>query len=214
MIYKIDVRTFEIAAEIEAPKGSEPHGLRISPDGSTAYIALLQGKELGILDLQTDTLTSVPLKGNAVQTGVTPDGKSVVISLYDKKQLAVFDVMTKMVSTIDLPRGAKGPVQMYPTLDSRFVYVADQGYYFGQSTGNHVFKIDLVNRRIVKEIPAGDAPHGVVVSPDGKFVYVTNLLTNDVSIIDTVSDAEIGRVTVGKMPNGISIWTRSSGGAP
>jgi YVTN family beta-propeller protein len=214
MIYKIDARTFKIADEIEAPKGSEPHGLRLSPDSSTAYIALLQGKGLGILDLQTDTLTTVPLAGNAVQTGVTPDGKSVVISLYNTKQLAVFDVETKKVITIDLPEDAKGPIQMYPTPNSRFVYVADQGYYFEQPNGNRLYKIDLESRSIIKEITAGDAPHGIVISPDGKFAYVTNLLSQDISIIDTVTDTEVGRITVGKMPNGISIWSRSSGGTP
>lgn len=213
-IYKIDAKEFEIAEMIEAPKGSEPHGLRLSPDGTAAYIALLQGKALGMLDLQTNNLTVVPLAGNAVQTGITPDGKFVVISLYDTKQLAVFDVATKNVSYIDLPEGAKGPIQMYPTPDGRFMYLADQGYYFEQPMGNSIFKIDLFRKSVTNEIPAGDAPHGVVSSPDGKFVYVTNLLTNDVSIIDTATDAEVGRVGVGKMPNGISIWSRSSGGTP
>lgn len=214
MVYKIDARGFNVGKEIAAPTGSEPHGLRLSPDGKTVYIGLLQGKGLGILDLGTDTLTTIPLEGNAVQTGVTPDGKLVVVSLYDAKQLAVLDVAAKNVSYIDLPESAKGPIQMYATPDSRFVYVADQGYYFGQPTGNRVYKIDLVARSVVKEIPAGDAPHGVVVSPDGKFVYVTNLLSENISIIDTATDTEVGRIRVGKMPNGISIWTRSSGGTP
>lgn len=214
MVYKIDARSFKVGKEIAAPTGSEPHGLRLSPDGTTAYIALLQGKGLGVLDLRTDALTTVPLEGNAVQTGVTPDGKLVVVSLYDTKKLAVFDVATKSLSYIDLPEDAKGPIQMYATPDSSYIYVADQGYYFEQPTGNRVYKIDLVAKSVIKEIHVGDAPHGVVVSPDGKFVYVTNLLSDDVSIIDTASDAEIGKVKVGTMPNGISVWNQSSGGTP
>ncbi len=214
IIYKIDAQSFEIVKKIEAPKGSEPHGLRLSPDGTTAYIALLQGKALGILNIRTDNLLTVPLAGNAVQTGVTPDGKLVFVSIYDTKQLAIFNVETKNLSYVDLPQNAKGPIQMYPTPDSHFVYVADQGYYFEQPTGNRVFKIDLITKSVIKEIPAGDAPHGVVVSSDGRFVYVTNLLTDDVSIIDVASDTEVGRVAVGKMPNGISIWSRSAGGTP
>ncbi len=214
VIYKIDTQNFTIAKEIVAPTGSEPHGLRLSPDGATAYIALLQGKGLGVLDVATDTLTTIPLEGNAVQTAVTPDGKLVVVSLYDTKKLAMFDVATKNVSYIDLPQGAKGPIQLYPTPDSRYIYVADQGYYFEQPTGNRVYKIDLRTKSVIKEIPVGDAPHGVVVSPDGKFVYVTNLLSQDISIIDTASDMEVRRIEVGKMPNGISLWSRSSGGTP
>lgn len=210
VIYKIDARNFTIAQEIIAPTGSGPHGLRLSPDGATAYIALLQGKGLGILDIATGTLTTIPLGGNAVQTGLTPDGKLVVVSLYDTKRLAVFDVATKNVSYIDLPGDAKGPIQLYPTPDSRYIYVADQGYYFGQPAGNRLFKIDLATKSVIKEIPAGNAPHGVVVSPDGKFVYVTNLLSQDLSIIDTAGDTEVGRIEVGEMPNGISLWSPSS----
>jgi len=35
-----------------------------------------------------------------------------------------------------------------------------------------------------------------------------------VKVIDTASDTEVGRVGVGKMPNGISVWSRSTGGTP
>ncbi len=214
LTYKIDTQNFTITKEIAAPTRSEPHGLRLSPDGTTAYIALIQGKGLGVLDVATDMLTIIPLEGNAVQTAVTPDGKLVVVSLYNTKKLAIFDVATKNVNYIGLPQGAKGPIQMYPTPDSRFIYIADQGYYFEQPTGNSVYKIDLAIKSVIKEIPVGDAPHGVVVSPDGKFVYVTNLLSQNVSIIDTATDTEAGRIEVGKMPNGISLWSRSLGGTP
>ena len=43
-------------------------------------------------------------------------------------------------------------------------------------------------------------------SPDGKWVYVTNLISNDVSVIDAVSDTEVARIPVGKTPNGITWW--------
>ena len=105
-----------------------------------------------------------------------------------------------------LPQGAKGPIQMYSTPDSQFIYLADQGYYFEQPASDLVYKIDLLAGIVVKEIKAGSAPHGVVVSPDGAFVYVTNLLSNDVSVIDTATDTEVGRIPVGKEPNGVSFW--------
>lgn len=214
VIYKIDARSFKIVEEITAPEHSEPHGLRISSDGTIAYIALLQGKGLGMLDMRSDTLTIIPLDGNAVQTAVTPDGEMALVSLYDTKKIAVFDIQTRNVSYVTLPKDSKGPIQMYPTPDSHFLYVADQGYYFDQPTGNRVYKIDLLSRSVVKEIPVGDAPHGVVVSSDGKAAYITNLLTQDVSIIDTTLDTEVGRIKVGTQPNGISLWSQFSGGTP
>lgn len=208
IVYKINTETFAVEKEITFPAESEPHGLRITPDGSTAYIAMLKGRALGIIDLKTDAISSIPLDGAAVQTGITLDGKYVVASLYDTKKLAVYDIGAKKISYIDLPQSSKGPIQMYATPDSKFVYLADQGYYFNQPPGNQVYKIELATSKVVKEIAAGEAPHGVIVSPDGNFIYVTNLLSGDVSVIDTTIDKEIGRIAVGKEPNGISVWKK------
>lgn len=206
IIYKINTSSFEIEKEIVVKQGGGPHGLRISPDGKTAYIAMLGGKSLGILDIASFTIRDIPLKGSAVQTGVTPDGKYALASIYETKSLAVYDIISETIRYVDLPKEAKGPVQIYPTPDSRYIYIADQGYYFDQPTGNLLYKIDLQEMKVVRTIKGGSAPHGVVVSADGKFVYVTNLLSDDVSVIDTVLEKEITKIKVGDMPNGISLW--------
>lgn len=210
IMYKINATSFEIEKEVATKKGGGPHGLRISPDGRTAYIAMLGGKSLGVLDISSFSLRDIPLKGAAVQTGVTPDGKYALASVYDAKSLAVYDTQSSKLSYIDLPKEAKGPVQIYPTLDSRFVFVADQGFYFDQPVGDTVYKIDLMEMKVAQTIRGGTAPHGVVVSKDGKFAYVTNLLSDDVSVIDTGKEKEIAKIKVGKMPNGISLWYSDS----
>jgi YVTN family beta-propeller protein len=75
-----------------------------------------------------------------------------------------------------------------------------------------VYRISVEDGAVDQTIPAGSAPHGVVVDLAGKFVYITNLLSDDVSIIDTATGKEVARVPVGDMPNGISIWNRANGG--
>lgn len=213
-IYKINAETLKVEKKIETPKRGGPHGIRITPDGSKAFIAMLDGKALGVVDLTTDEFSQLTLEGAAVQTGVTPDGKYALASVFDAKKLAVYEIATNKISYILLPNDSKGPLQMYPTPDNRFIYIADQGYYFNQPVAEKVYKIDVEQRKVVKEIPAGKAPHGVVVSKDGKWVYVTNLVSGDVSIIDTNSDTEVARVKVGKEPNGVSIWSKTQGGTP
>ena len=206
MLYKINTRSFEIESSVKTKKNGGPHGLRVSVDGKSAYIAMLDGKSMGILNIENMKLADVALKGPVVQTGVTPDGKYVLASVYDPKSLAVYDIATEKMSYVDLPGEAKGPVQLYPTPDSRFVYVADQGYYFDQPNGDTVYKIDLVEMKVVEAIKVGNAPHGLIVSKDGAFVYVTNLLSDDVSVIDTTTGKEIKRIKIGKNPNGVSMW--------
>lgn len=214
MIYTINTSTFAIEKEIATHKGAEPHGLRLAPDGSKAYIAMLAGKSLGILDTATLTLTYTPLIGAAVQTAVTPDGHYVLATIYDKKTIAVFSTADQTLSYVNLPQEAQGPVQLYTTPDSQFAYVADQGHYFDQPQGNTVYIMDIRNQKIVGAVKAGEAPHGVVVSRDGLFAYVTNLLSSDVSVIDTTLRKEVARIRVGTQPNGISIWSNSLGKTP
>lgn len=214
VIYKINTETYTIEKKINTGKDSEPHGIRMSPDGSSAYIAFFKSKGFGILDLNTDTLTVTSLPGTAVQAGVTPDGEYAVASIFDTKQLSIYNTKTKKMDFLQLPADAKGPIQMYPTPDSRYMYLADQGYYFGTPVGTLVYKIDVAEQKIVKEIKVGQGPHGVVVSKDGAFVYVTNILSGKVSVIDTVTDQEISTIWVGKEPNGISAWSKKLGGTP
>ncbi|KKT81743.1 MAG: hypothetical protein A2V96_00880 [Candidatus Yonathbacteria bacterium RBG_16_43_6] len=210
IIYKINTTSFEVEKEVTTKKGGGPHGLRISPDGKTAYIAMLSGKSMGVLDIDSFNLKDISLNGAAVQTGVTPDGKYALASVYDAKSLAVYDTALAKLSYVDLPQDAKGPVQLYPTPDSRFVYVADQGFYFDQPIGDTIYKIDLKEMSVVQAIKSGSAPHGVTVSKNGKFAYITNLKSDDVSIIDTAMEKEVAKINVGKMPNGISVWYRDA----
>jgi YVTN family beta-propeller protein len=213
-IYEIDAREFKVIQKIQAPPGSQPHGLRLSPDGSHAYIALLQAKSLGILNTATGQLRTVPLDGAPVQTAVTPDGRFVLTSLYDTQRIAVYETTSQSLRYIDLLGAARGPVQLYPTPDSRYVYVADQGHYFGQPDSEWIYKVDLRLFRTVWSIRAGSAPHGIVIGKDGRHAYVTNLVGDDLSVIDLQKDQEIARLPVGAEPNGISLWNKNNGGTP
>jgi len=212
LVYTIDTETFVVDKIIDIGKQSGPHGLRLSPDGKKAFIALLDGKALAVLDLETTKVQKYPFESGAVQTAVTPDGRFAFVSLYATKQIGQLEIATGKIDKIDLPAEAKGPVQLYPTSDSRFVYVADQGYYFDQLTSDKVYRIAVKNGVVDQTIIVGTAPHGVVVDSNGKFVYVTNLLSDDISIIDVEKGKETARLPVGDMPNGISIWHRANGG--
>jgi YVTN family beta-propeller protein len=214
LVYKINGETYKTDKTLPLAKDSQPHGLRLSSDDTKAYIALIEGKGIGVIDIKTNAIKIVPLTGSAVQTAVIPNSSFVAASVYDTKQMAFYDSATEEVFYIDLPFESEGAIQSYSTPDGRYLYVADQGYYFGKPTSDYVYKIDIENKEVIQRIQAGVAPHGVVVSPDGGKVYVTNLLSDDISVIDTATDKELAKVKVGKMPNGISLWSHQSGGTP
>lgn len=209
-VYVIDVEGRRIIREIALGEASGPHGLRVTPDGTEVFIALIDGKGMAVLDTETNIVRNITLPGAGVQTAVTQDGIYAFSSVYDTKQIVWLNRKNNEQGVITLPEGSRGPVQIYPTPDSRYLYVADQGYYFDQPTGNLVYRIDIGRKIVDKTITAGSAPHGIVVSEDGARAYVTNLLGDDVTIIDTDTNREISRIPVGDMPNGISIWSGGS----
>ena len=54
-------------------------------------------------------------------------------------------------------------------------------------------------------ILVGDSPFLVAVAPDGKHAYVTNLASNNVSVIDTARDTVAATIPVGSNPVGVAI---------
>lgn len=199
---------------IPLPEGSSPHGLRLSPDGRQLYVALIDGKGVIIVDTTTFTTEVVSLEGKAVQVAVLPDGSQVFISLFDTQRIARYTPSTKEVSYMALPADAQWPIQLYPSPDGKTLYVADQGYYFDTPIGYRIYAIDTNSLQIQEAYTWWTAPHGVVTNKVWDKAYITNLLSDTLTIIDTKQKTIVDTIAVWKMPNGISIRSSTLWGTP
>lgn len=114
------------------------------------------------------------------------------------------------------------PVEAAFMPDGRYVYVsnykmfgpgwnpvADDGCDRGSWDDSFVYKIDVATLEIVAVVPTGAVPKFLAVSPDGTRLVVSNWCGFDVSIIDTATDTELGRVDVGRHPRGVAIRSDS-----
>lgn len=63
---------------------------------------------------------------------------------------------------------------------------------------------------VTATIPVGRTPSGVVVSPNGSVVYVTNSGSNTVSVIDAATSAVTATIAVGTRPSAVAV--SSNGG--
>ena len=146
------------------------------------------------------------------------EGK-VVATIDDKVDLAAFGISTvKMRSSI-----VKGsPVEAAFSPDSEFAYVSNYKMYGGgwnpitddscqgrNWDPSYVYRISTTSFVIDQVIEVGAVPKFLAVSPDNKFVVVSNFCSQDVSIIDIARGLEVQRVLVGSHPRGIAITNDS-----
>lgn len=208
-VIQVDATTCKVLRKFDLGTGHSPHGLRYA--NGKLYVANMDARSMSVINIADGKITDIPLGGMVVQTAVTRDVKFVFASLYDTKEVIRYDLQSGEIKRIPLPTGAQGPIQLYATPDSKLLYVADQGELMERPVSNKVFVIDISNAKIISTIVVGKKAHGVVVSKDGKTVYVSNSIDNTVSVIDVATQKVSGTILVGKGPNGISYWYETGG---
>ena len=77
--------------------------------------------------------------------------------------------------------------------------------YVGLFKDNAVAVLDTDTNRVIKTIPVPAGPHGLVITPDGRRVYVSSDGASNVSVIDTATDTIKTSIEVGKTPHGLAV---------
>jgi YVTN family beta-propeller protein len=70
---------------------------------------------------------------------------------------------------------------------------------------NTISVIDLESKRVTATVPIPPGPHGMVITPDNRWVYVASDGTSTVSVIDTATDKIVENIEVGKNPHGVAV---------
>jgi YVTN family beta-propeller protein len=84
-------------------------------------------------------------------------------------------------------------------------FAAGPKAYIGNFKDNTISVIDLGLKRVTATIPVPPGPHGMVITPDNRWVYVASDGTSTVSVIDTATDKLIENIEVGKNPHGVAV---------
>lgn len=155
----------------------------------------------------TASVGNTPLRGV-----VSPDGKFVYVVNNDDGSLSIVDTASNSVVKTVTGIGDK-PVDVAISPDGKRVYVVSQtksGTFTTNGIGV-VAVVDAASQTIVKTIAVGRSPVAVVVSSDGKRVYVANeepnvsgtgdiFNTGMVSVISTDTDGVVATIAAGYLP--------------
>ncbi len=177
----LDLPAGPVTQRIDVP--AEPTGLVLSPDGRKLIVTCAAPRStVLVLDATTGrVLATIPAGHTAMSPAVTPDGK----------WLYVCNRFHNDVSVIDLAAGAelvrvkavREPVAAAVTPDGAAVFVANHlpdDRLDGYPVSTMMTVIDTQTRQATAiRLPHGShSLRGLCVSADGKYVYVTHLLSN------------------------------------
>jgi DNA-binding beta-propeller fold protein YncE len=149
-----------------------PHAMVLDPADNTVYTASLATNQMAAIDVASERVQVIDVAGNPhalMQFALSADGKTLVASGELSHQLLVFDVSDplkpKFLRSFNVEAQPFDPIF---TPDGRHVVL-------GNKAANVISVVDLQKHEVSVLRGAGIAqPHGTAVSPDGRWIYVSN----------------------------------------
>ena len=198
----VDTATQTVVATVPVPK---PHTIAIRPDGKVAYVASQEpGKfALVVVDLGArSALRTLPLEKAPRDLEFAHDGKALYVTMAGVNAIAVLDpVSDKIVA--EIPTGASPHI-------AAFFRGANAGTAVVQGPGE-LQLFDPSTHAPLRAIAVGKQPHWMAATSDGKWIYVTNEGSNDVTVVDPVS-GKTSTIAVGNAPRKVVILPVAAAG--
>jgi len=193
----IDVAARKLKGKIFA--GSDPEEFALSKNGKQLYVSNEDTKSASVVNIAASKVEHIiPVGQEPEGVDVTPDGKQFYVTCESGGDVYVID--TSSYSVV-----GRFKVQPRPRTVA-FLPSAGLAFVPSESVGL-VNVVDSKNFTVQKTImlPAGSRPMGVLLSHDGKQLYVSNGRGGTVSVIDTKSDEVTASIQVGTRPWGIAL---------
>ena len=195
------------------PVGKYPFGISMTPDGEFAYVSNYGDNSVSVIDTDPDSdkfnqvITTISVGVNGpFGISLTPDGAFAYVDNYTDGTVSVIRTLDNSVLDPPITVGLR-PFGISVTPNGEFAYVSNFGTGIDPGTVS-VIDTDPASdkfNQVIATITVGKGASGVSVTPNGEFVYVTNLLGNSVSVIETSTNQVKTTITVGNWPDGISV---------
>jgi YVTN family beta-propeller protein len=203
-----------------------PHPISVTDDGQSAFVASLAANQLMGINAQSGETTLTRLGGDTqtlVQFAMTPDGSALIAGGQRTGQLLLFDATrAPSLRVTDTLQVGKQPWHPVISGDGSTAYVPNK-------MSNSVSVVDLTDPAVTTTIEGEGLaqPHGTVLSPDGRYLFVSNNNregtytpsgdnpdAGTVTVIDTQTNEIAKVIEVGTYPTGIGTYGGQRAVAP
>jgi len=158
---------------------ADPYNLYFTPDGAHAVVMAERLQRIDWLDPHTMALQKSTPAGclGVNHADFSANGRYFIVSCeFDGQLLKVDTVTEQVVARLSLGHSA-APQDVKLSPDGKVFYVADMN-------SNGVWEIDGDTFKNIGFLATGKGAHGLYVSRDSKYLYVTNRDEGSVSLID------------------------------
>jgi YVTN family beta-propeller protein len=178
------------------------------PPAGTLFVAGKRGNTLAKVDLATgEEVLRVPSCTNPHELATSPDGAHVALACYGGTSVDIFDTGTlAKVRSIELGANARPhgivwltPADLYVTAEGRqsIFWIRDPLRLYPETIRDELSLLEFRTGR--------RGTHMLVVAPDTKTAWTTDLGDRTVTRIDLLGIREPLSVTVGEEPEGIAL---------
>jgi 6-phosphogluconolactonase len=198
-----------------------------TPSGTGALFVATQGDSsvsAYTIDLTAGTISA---NGASVPTGsvpsamiLAPSGSALFVANNGTNDISAYSVKSDgtLTAAATTPTGGMTPLSMAMDSAGHFLFVANQGLQVDPASGTiSVFAVQDATLTAVPGSPfrvaelgasSGTGPAGVAVTPDAKFLYVSNQFDSTVSTFSVDASGVLTRgsvVSVGTTPSALAI---------
>lgn len=210
----IDTERLENIKTIPHPGGL--HNIYVTPDGKYAVAGSISGDRMTVYDTSTDE-EAWAWEGESIRPmsiSTKPDGSTdkIYIQVTGHHGFVVLDFDThREVARVTLPEIPEE--ERYASEESALGrYNGAPAHGIGVSPdGRTVWSTSRMNSRVyvysvypdlelLASVPVGTDPDWVTFTPDGRFAYVANAHSNDVTAIDMHTYEAVATIPVGEAP--------------
>jgi YVTN family beta-propeller protein len=196
-----DAKTMKLHHLLRVPQCAGVNHADFTADGRYMLLTCEFGGSMIVVDVQRERVIkafALHPQASPQDVKLSPDGS--VFYVADLVYGGVWVVSADSFSVIGFVKTGAGAHGLYPSRDSRFLYVSDR-------SKGAISVISFATRKVVKTWPIpGGSPDMGNVSADGRVLWLSGRYDNQVYAIDTRTGKVLARVPVGAGPHGVCVW--------
>lgn len=194
----IDLVNWRLIANVPVGKmgGTAESGLAITPDGNQVFVCNGYSKNISVVSTaENKVIDTIKMESTPGSIDISPDGKVAYIIELQSDTRGFTHALAMDVATHKIiqrwahePIGFGNPWEVVISPDGRHAY-------FAGFDGELVVILDIANGA-TRYIDVGLDPSNLALTKDGRLLYVSNMSSDDISVIDTQTEKVVDKIPV------------------